>query len=270
MPTESLQGVDMRWLAERVGTPFYFYDAHTLRARIGDIRTLTAAPGLQARYAMKACSVRRVLEVMHEQQIWIDAVSGNEALRAQAAGYALRADPPTVMLTTDVFRDNALEVISRYGILPNVGSPGMVRQLAATGYRGPIGMRLNPGFGHGHVQSCDTGGPSSKHGMWGDEAPAIAEEAARQGMPTVLLHAHVGSGPTPEEFTTNMQQLVEFFASQLDAYSHVQAISLGGGMPYADLPLRATSSAVPGTRCLFLTTDTERAVVTAVIEVEAS
>jgi diaminopimelate decarboxylase len=51
-------------------------------------------------------------------------------------------------------------------------------------------------------------------------------------MPTVLLHAHVGSGPTAEEFIRNMQLLVKFFAVQLHHYPHLEAINLGGGMPY--------------------------------------
>jgi diaminopimelate decarboxylase len=236
MAADVLQGVDLRWLAERIGTPFYIYDAQTLHTRIAAIRTLTAAPGLQARYAMKACSVRRVLEVMQAQHIWIDAVSGNEVLRAQAAGYALGQGRPEVLLTTDVFRDNALDVVCRYGVLPNLGSPGMVQQLAAAGYRGPIGLRLNPGFGHGHVQSCDTGGPSSKHGIWFEQALTVAQAAARHTMPIVLLHAHVGSGPTPEEFIANMQQLVDFFAKHLHAYPDVQAVNLGGGLPHAYRP----------------------------------
>lgn len=236
MTTDALKGADLRWLAERVGTPFYLYDAPTLRARIATIQGLTAAPYLQARYAMKACSVRRILEVMCEQHIWIDAVSGNEVLRAQAAGYALGTEAPEVMLTTDVFRDNTLDVVCRYGVLPNLGSPGMVQQLTAAGYRGPIALRLNPGFGHGHVQSCDTGGPSSKHGIWFDQAPAVAEEAAYHGMPTTLIHAHVGSGPTPEEFIANMQRLVDFFADHLAAYPALTAVNLGGGIPYPYRP----------------------------------
>jgi diaminopimelate decarboxylase len=241
MTAEALQGVDLPWLAERIGTPFYLYDAHTLRCRITAIQALTSAAGVQARYAMKACSVRRVLEAMHEHHIWIDAVSGNEVLRAQAAGYALDTALPEVMLTTDVFRDNALDVVCRHSVLPNLGSPHMVHQLAAAGYRGPIGLRLNPGFGHGHVQSCDTGGPSSKHGIWFDQAPAVAQEAARHGLSTVLLHAHVGSGPTPEEFITNMQHLVEFFATHLEAYPDLQAVNLGGGIPH---PYRPDAAAV--------------------------
>ena len=236
MATAAWQGADLRGLAARVGTPFYLYDAQLLRARIAAIRALTNGPGLQARYAMKACSAARVLSTMREQEIWIDAVSGNEVLRAHAAGYPMGADVPEVMLSTDVFRDNALEVISRHKVLPNLGSPAMVRQLADAGYRGPIALRLNPGFGHGHVQGCDTGGPSSKHGMWPEEALAAAENAERQGMTVTLLHAHVGSGPTTEEFQANMQQLVDFFADCLPAYPHAQAVSLGGGLPYPYKP----------------------------------
>ena len=241
MATAAWQGVDLRGLAARVGTPFYLYDAQLLRDRIAAIRGLTAAPGLQARYAMKACSAARVLGTMREEGIWIDAVSGNEVLRAQAAGYAMGAATPEVMLSTDVFRDNALEVIRRHGVLPNLGSPAMVRQLAAAGYRGPIALRLNPGFGHGHVQGCDTGGPSSKHGLWPDEALAAAAQAEREGMTVALLHAHVGSGPTTQEFQANMQLLVDFFADCLPAYPHADAVSLGGGLPF---PYRPEAEAI--------------------------
>ncbi len=236
MHPEALQGVDLRWLAERVGTPFHLYDAHILQTRIDRILDLTAAPGLQARYAMKAYSARRVLELMRAQRIWIDAVSGNEVLRAQAAGYRLGSETPEVLLTTDVFRDNALEVVRDHGVLPNIGSPGMIGQLAAAGYQGPIAMRLNPGFGHGHVQSCDTGGPSSKHGIWFDQALSVAQAAQRHGMPTVLLHAHVGSGPAVDEFLANMQLLVDFFAEHIAAYPHLQAVNLGGGLPHPYRP----------------------------------
>jgi diaminopimelate decarboxylase len=233
MDTPTFQGVDLGWIADRVGTPFYLYDAQCLQSRIDPIVALTAAPGLQARYAMKACSARPVLERMRACGIWIDAVSGNEVLRARAAGYKLDAARPEVLLTTDVFRDNAMTVVLDHGVLPNLGSPGMMRQLAANGYRGPIALRINPGFGHGHVQACDTGGPSSKHGIWFEDVPAVAQAAERQGMPTVLLHAHVGSGPDVEEFYANMQRLVTFFTDHLTAYPYLQAVNLGGGIPYA-------------------------------------
>jgi diaminopimelate decarboxylase len=203
-----------------------------VQARIDSILELTSATGLQARYAMKACSARRMLERIRAHGMWIDAVSGNEVLRAQAAGYDLNGDRPEVLLTTDVFRDNALDMVRHPGVLPNLGSPGMIQQLEAAGYAGPIALRLNPGFGHGHVQACDTGGPSSKHGIWFDVAAATAREAERRGMPIVLLHAHIGTGPEVDEFYVNMQRLVDFFADQAPSYPHLQAVNLGGGIPH--------------------------------------
>lgn len=44
----------LRTLADRVGTPFWVYDGALVRQRIADIKAMTAAPGLQARFAMKA------------------------------------------------------------------------------------------------------------------------------------------------------------------------------------------------------------------------
>src|SRR5215813_5733615 len=122
MPAEALQGTDLHWLAERVGTPFYVYDAAVVQARIDAIVVLTVVLGLQVRYAMKACSAAPILARMRAHQIWIDAVSGNEVLRAQAAGYPLGAVLPEVMLTTYVFWDYALDVIREYGVLSNIGS----------------------------------------------------------------------------------------------------------------------------------------------------
>ena len=190
---------ELERLAALVGTPFYFYDAAVIAQRIALVQEQIAAPGIQARYAMKACSAHLVLKAIAQAGLWIDAVSGNEVLRAKRAGFAMGGEPPVVMLTADVFRDNALAVVREEGVLPNIGSPGQLRELAAAGYRGPIGLRVNPGFGHGHVQACDTGGPSSKHGVWIDEAERMASEARRAGLPVVLLHAHVGSGPQIDE-----------------------------------------------------------------------
>jgi diaminopimelate decarboxylase len=245
MDTPTFQGVDLHQIAARLGTPFHLYDAQVLQQRIDHILSVTSAPGVQARYAMKACSAKPVLACMRAHGIWIDAVSGNEVLRARAAGYTLGGETPEVLLTTDVFRDNALEVASDYGVLPNLGSPRMVQQLAAAGYQGPVALRLNPGFGHGHVQACDTGGPSSKHGIWYADALAVSQEAERQGLSTVLLHAHVGSGPEMQEFLTNMQRLVDFFAARLSEYPHLQAVNLGGGIPHAYRPEAAAIDLQP-------------------------
>jgi diaminopimelate decarboxylase len=223
----------LRRLGEQVGTPFFFYDQAVLADRIRSIEELTAGEDLQARYAMKACSAHLVLREMGARGIWIDAVSGNEVLRAKRAGFVMGASPPVVMLTADVFRDNALDVVCSERVLPNLGSPGQLRDLERAGYRGPIGIRMNPGFGHGHVQATDTGGPSSKHGVWLDDVADLARAARRSGMPVELLHAHVGSGPRMEEFDENAARLEDLFGEILTALPDVTAVSFGGGIPHS-------------------------------------
>jgi diaminopimelate decarboxylase len=197
---------------------------------------LTEGPHLQGRFAMKANSSRKVLELVREAGLWIDAVSGNEVLRACRAGFAMGARPPVVLLTADVFRDNALTVVLEHGVLPNVGSSGMIDELRGAGYRGPIAVRVNPGFGHGHVQSCDTGGPSSKHGIWPDDLAEVKRRAAAARLPIVSLHAHVGTGPQIREFDANMRKLVDSFVELLPHFPDVEAVNLGGGIPYPYRP----------------------------------
>jgi diaminopimelate decarboxylase len=227
-------------LAGRVGTPFYLYDADALRANVSRVARLTGGPGLAGRYSVKANTSRKVLEIVREGGLWIDAASGNEVLRALRAGFPGGAEPPVVTLATDVFRDNALDVIQEHGVVPSLGSPGMIRELLDAGYRGPIAVRVNPGFGHGHVESCDTGGPSSKHGIWPEDLAKVRRAAAGAGLRVVGLHAHVGTGPTLQEFDESLRLLVEFFETLISDYPDAAAVDLGGGFPHPYRPDEAS------------------------------
>jgi diaminopimelate decarboxylase len=95
---------------------------------------------------------------------------------------------------------------------------------------------VNPGFGHGHVQSCDTGGPSSKHGVWHEDVADVRALAASAKLPIVALHAHVGTGPELREFDANMRKLVDFFEKILPAFPDVRAVNFGGGIPHPYRP----------------------------------
>ena len=223
-------------ITARVGTPFFLYDGDILRKKMAEIATTAGAPNLHARYALKANPARPVLDAARDAGLWIDAVSGNEVLRAKRAGFAMGNEPPAVMLTCDVFRDNGLATVLEECVLPNVGSPGQVTQLAEAGYRGPIAMRVNPGFGHGHVQACDTGGPSSKHGIWHEDLDPVLGVARDAGLEIVGLHAHVGTGPQIAEFNENMRRLSDVFGALLPRFPDVRGVNFGGGIPHPYRP----------------------------------
>jgi diaminopimelate decarboxylase len=236
MPSLDLASYPLAALADQLGTPFFLYDGRELARRLADIAALTAGDALQARYAMKANSNRKILEAVRAAGLWIDAVSGNEVLRARRAGFPMGAKPPVVMLTADVLRDNALTVVLEHGVMPNVGSPGMIDELRGAGYGGPIAVRVNPGFGHGHVQSCDTGGPSSKHGIWHEGIAALRERANAAKLPIVELHGHLGTGPDVRELDINLRRFVDLVAGALPQFPDVEAVNLGGGIPHPYRP----------------------------------
>ncbi len=236
MPDTFSENLDLEAIAARVGTPFFLYSADVLRRRIATVKEIIPGGSLQARYAMKACSTKRILEEIRDADLWIDAVSGNEVLRARNVGFACGTELPKILYTSDVFRDNALDVIKETRVLPNIGSPAMIEQLVDAGYRGPIGVRVNPGFGHGHVRECDTGGPSSKHGIWHEATEMVRRAATAAELPVTLLHSHIGSGPQIEEFNRNMARLVDFFADMVPSYPDLEAINLGGGIPHPYRP----------------------------------
>jgi len=219
-------------LAQDVGTPFWVYEASVLQRQISAVKELTAAEGIQARYAIKACSATRILQEMIGHGLWVDAVSGNEILRALRVGYPGGQHPPKVLFTCDVFRLNSLQVLLEHDILPNLGSPGMLSELDAAGYRGPVSIRVNPGFGHGHVDACDTAGPSSKHGIWFEDLSELKRRADSLGIEITMLHAHIGSGPKNEELLGNFRLLVEEFSKLLPIFPQVSTVNLGGGLPY--------------------------------------
>ncbi len=235
-PRDSLDRYSLDKFAATVGTPFYLYDAKILRDAFARLAKLADGDRIVCRYAVKANSARKVLECARDAGMWIDAVSGNEVLRVLRAGFPGGSSPPVVMLTTDVLRDNAMQVVKEHGVLPNVGSPGLLRELAAGGYRGPIALRINPGFGHGHVQACDTGGPSSKHGIWHEELAAARDAAKQAGLTIVALHGHVGTGPELREFDANMKKLADFFVAVLPQFPDAIGVNFGGGIPHPYRP----------------------------------
>src|SRR5258707_14369673 len=110
----------LQHLAGKVGTPFWICEATLLRQRIAATKLLTEGEGLQARYAMKALPATRILKEMLEAGIWIDAVSGNEVLRARRAGFP----GSSILYTSDVFRDGAIAMLREQGGMPNLCSPG--------------------------------------------------------------------------------------------------------------------------------------------------
>ena len=143
-----IEGVDVRDISKKFGTPVYVYSMAALRESIEEIKQLSPV----TRYAMKACSNTRVLSEMLDHGIKIDSVSVYEVKRAIKAGFK----PEDICFTSDVFA-NADDVYFclENKIFTNCGTLGMLEEYGFAFKKVGLGsskvsIRINPGEGAGH------------------------------------------------------------------------------------------------------------------------
>ncbi|HYK72183.1 MAG TPA: diaminopimelate decarboxylase [Pseudoneobacillus sp.] len=82
-------GVDTVELAEKYGTPLYVYDVALIRERARGFKTTFDNLGIKAQvaYASKAFSTVAMVQLVHEEGLSLDVVSGGELYTALAADF---------------------------------------------------------------------------------------------------------------------------------------------------------------------------------------
>jgi len=212
--------------ARSIGTPLWLYEAEPIRQRVRQLAAFDCV-----HLAQKANSNTHVLRLLKSMGVTVDAVSPGEIGRALRTGYTPGTPAHEIVFTADIIDAATLARVVELGIPVNCGSPDMLRQLgrAKRGY--PVWLRLNPGFGHGHNRKTNTGGPTSKHGIWHEELEESLCLVDEHGLALIGLHMHIGSG-------ADYAHLHQVCDSMLDAVRRanrpLSAISAGGGLsvPY--------------------------------------
>jgi diaminopimelate decarboxylase len=220
-----IAGIPVKAIAAQHGTPTFVYDAAVIRQRLADLKQFD-----HVRYAQKACSNLAVLSLLRHAGALVDAVSAMEIRRALAAGFKPAGKTPPIVYTADIFDHESLELVKAHHIHVNCGSPNMIDQYGSAVPGQDITLRINPGFGHGHSQKTNTGGPQSKHGIWHEQLHECLVAAEHHGLTVTGLHMHIGSG-------TDMEHLAQICGAMEKAAFEVgrsiRSVSVGGGLPVA-------------------------------------
>jgi diaminopimelate decarboxylase len=218
-----IAGLPATDLARKFGTPLFVYDAAKMVERLRDFEAFD-----HVRYAQKACSNLAVLDLVRRHGGLVDTVSAWEVRRALAAGYSASGSPPPIVYTADIFDAESLDLVIEKNIHVNCGSPDMIDQYGSRAPGREITLRINPGFGHGHSRKTNTGGDTSKHGIWHDQLHDCLVNSDNYGLSVTGLHMHIGSG-TDLEHLSRVCAAMERAA--LEAGRNVRSISAGGGLP---------------------------------------
>jgi diaminopimelate decarboxylase len=210
-------------IARRFGTPVYVYDAAVMRRQMA-----TLAPFDRIRYAQKACANVHILRLLKSAGAVIDCVSLGELARALEAGYSPDPARHEIVFTADILVEEAIERVIELGVPVNAGSADMLTQIGQRRRGHPVWLRVNPGFGHGHSRKTNTGGESSKHGIWHDDTADTLARVDRFGLDLVGLHMHIGSGVD----VAHLERVCDAMVKQVERFGRdIRAISAGGGLP---------------------------------------
>lgn len=220
-------------IARRFGTPVYVYDAAVMRRQVASLARFD-----RIRYAQKACANVHVLRLLKEAGAVIDCVSLGELARALEAGYSPDPKRHEIVFTADILTEEAVSRVVELGVPVNAGSADMLTQIGQRRRGHPVWLRVNPGFGHGHSRKTNTGGESSKHGIWHDDLADALSRIDGFGLDLVGLHMHIGSGAD----VAHLERVCDAMATQVERVGRdVRAISAGGGLP---VPYRAGDPAI--------------------------
>ncbi|MFL5235010.1 MAG: diaminopimelate decarboxylase [Microvirga sp.] len=231
--------VDVRTIAEAVGTPFYCYSTATLERHYRVFTEAFSDTDTLVCYAMKANSNQAVLTTLGNLGAGMDIVSGGELRRALAAGV-----PGGRIVFSGVGKTREeMAFALESGILCfNVESEPELAALSdiavSKGVRAPVSIRVNPDVDAKTHKKISTGKSENKFGIPIARAREVyAHAAGLEGLQVTGVDMHIGSQITELGPFDNATQLLAELARDLLAEGHaLRHLDLGGGLgiPYRD------------------------------------
>ncbi|MFC6259622.1 diaminopimelate decarboxylase [Levilactobacillus fujinensis] len=244
-----LGGVDATRLVQAYGTPLVVYDVAVIRQQIQEFQSALRHSGLryQISYASKAFAAVAMYQVIDEEGLHADVVSGGELYTALQAGFP--ASNLSFHGNNKSLAELEMAVENHVGVivLDNFHEIDLLRRvLLAHKTSCNVMLRLTPGItAHTH-RYIQTGQVDSKFGFdvdSGQATRAVQEVLAIPQMTIIGIHAHIGSqifGVTGFELLVKkLMALSAQWRDQLDFTPGILNLGGGFGIAYtaADDPL---------------------------------
>ncbi len=227
------EGVPVRTIAQRVGTPFYLYSSTTLvnHVRAFD-RAFAGIPHIIC-FAVKANPSHALLRLIGREGAGADIVSGGELFRATRAGI----DPKKIVYAGVGKRRDEIEYAIKMDILMfNVESGeellAIDRAAGEMKARARIALRVNPDIDPKTHPYISTGLKKNKFGISIDEALEHYRTAmALPHVDIVGIHQHIGSQITEiQPFVDALQKTTNFVKDLRASGIDIKYINIGGGL----------------------------------------
>lgn len=221
----------IRKLAHDYQTPLYIFSEKEIREQCQKLKSAIPYENKQIRYACKALTLQAVLKIVRNEGINIDAVSMNEVIRAQRAGFS----NDQILYTGEGANVSSFKSLLDQDILINCSSIDQIKLIGKLKRGVSCSIRVNPGKGHGETKKTDTGGPSSKHGIYFDQLDEVKKILKEHDLKLVGIHSHIGSGSKPKDWQkwiTTIEKTLKIVINEFGDYD-IDFVDIGGGLPVA-------------------------------------
>jgi len=227
------EGIPIRHIAEKVGTPFYVYSYQTLVRHFTVFdKAFNRIPHLIC-FSAKANSNLAILRLFINLGAGIDVVSGGELYRALKGG----VDPKKVVFSGVGKREDEIEYALKTGILMfNVESSQelqVINEVAGRiGKKAAIAIRVNPDIDPKTHPYISTGLKQNKFGIDILRAPMAYRMASQlPNLEIVGIDCHIGSQLVEvEPIVEALKKLKRLVQNLRDEGMEIQYLDLGGGL----------------------------------------
>ncbi|HPX70719.1 MAG TPA: diaminopimelate decarboxylase [Bacillota bacterium] len=238
-------GQDVIELAKKYGTPLYLMDEDRIRE---NCRTYINAfkkhfgPAGKPLFASKACSFKRIYEIMTEEGMGIDVVSSGEIYTAKQAGFDLANAFFHGSCKTDFDIAYGMDCKLGYFVADNIEEIDCIEAEAARrGHVQKVLLRLSPGVDPHTYEEVATGKVDSKFGTaieTGQAEQLLLHTLKQKHIQLDGFHCHIGSQVFGEDvFERSAVIMLEFIAAMKKKHGFETAmLDLGGGygVPYVE------------------------------------
>lgn len=233
------EDVDLRRLADEVGTPFYCYSSATLERHYRVFAEAFADTDALVCYAMKANSNQAVLKTLSRLGAGMDIVSEGELRRALAAGVLGERIVFSGVGKTKAEMAFALDSgIFCFNVESEPELEALSEVASSKGMRAPVSIRINPDVDAKTHKKISTGKSENKFGIPIARAREVYDRAAKlKGIAVTGVDMHIGSQITDLQPFDNATALLAELARDLMGAGHkLHHIDLGGGLgvPYRE------------------------------------
>jgi diaminopimelate decarboxylase len=227
------EGVPVKSVAQRVGTPFYLYSSNTLMNHYRAFDSAFAGVPHIICFALKSNPNSAILRLLGREGAGADIVSGGELFRALRAGI----DTQKIVYAGVGKRRDEIEYAIKVGILMfNVesGEELLAIERAAKDMRASarIALRVNPDIDPKTHAYISTGLKENKFGIPIEQALEYYQTAKSLSHVEVTgIHQHIGSQITEvQPFVDALEKLVGFVKVLRSAGMDIEYINIGGGL----------------------------------------